>query len=340
MLHTASLWMRVFQLFITCWSRVGEVRGGFWLRGAMVGSGLVLAGGLLLTPQARAADNTQDSVAGPAQMAKARAAAAEALAALHREEEWMLVAKHLPSLESSSGPDLEIAGDVLRARRFPEEAMEYYLAAYRRGAVQEFVLNKMGVTELSLRHPAQARMYFKLAVKRNKKNYDAWNNLGATEYVDGHYAQSVSDYRRALKLNPSSAIFHSNLGTALIGEKDFEDARKEFAAALEIDPEFGTRGSDSMGISAHVLSAEDRARFCLEMARIYAAKGMIGAMLHSLTMALDGGMDLNEVMNSDPLLGKYRKNPQVLTIIANSKAIKKDSLASLVPLEPLPPAKN
>jgi len=341
MVHATSLWMRVFQLFIQCWCRVGEVRGGFWLRGAVVGSGLALSSVLLLTPQAGAStNNTQDRIAGPVQTEKARIAAAEALLALHREEEWMLVSKHLPSLQSGTGPELDTAGDVLRARRFPEEALEYYLAAYRRGASQERVLNKMGITELSLRHPAQARVYFKLALKRNKNNFDAWNNLGATEYVDGHYGQSVSDYKKALKLNPGSAIFHSNLGTALIGQKDFEDARKEFAAALALDPEFGTRSSDMTGISAHVLSPEDRARFCLAMARVYAEKGMIDAMLHSLTMAQDSGLELNDVMNSDPVLSKYRKDPQVVTIIANSKAIKRNAVASLVPLEPLPPAKN
>jgi tetratricopeptide (TPR) repeat protein len=335
--------MRVFQLFIQCWSRVGEVRGGFWLRGAVAASGLALTGAMLISPgAARAAENNapQETVASPAQTAKAKAAAADALQALHREEEWVRVAKHLPSLENATGAELEVAGDVLRARRFPEEALAYYLAAYRKGADQVEVMNKMGVTELTIHHPARARAYFKLVVKKDKKNSDGWNNLGATEYVDGQYGRSVSDYRKALKLNPASAVFHSNLGTALIGEKAFDDARKEFAMALELDPEFGTRQSDSTGISAHVLSAEDRAQFCLAMARVYASKGKIEAMLHSLGMAADGGVDLGDAMLGDQLLGKYRKDPRVVTMIENSKAIKRNPVASLVALDALPPAKN
>jgi tetratricopeptide (TPR) repeat protein len=305
-------------------------------------SGLALTATMLLVPgRAMAArDNTpQESVAGPVQTAKAKAAAAEA-EAMHREEEWMRVAQHLPSLERGTGAELMVAGDVLRARRFPDEALIYYGAAYRRGADPVEVLNKMGVTELTMHRATQARVYFKQVVKKDKKNPDGWNNLGAAEYVDGRYGQSVSDYRKALKLNPGSAVFHSNLGTALIGEKAFDDARKEFAAALDLDPEFGTRQTDSSGISAHVLSAEDRAQFCLAMARVYASKGKIDAMLHSLAMAVDGGVNLEDAMLGDPLLEKYRKDPRVVTLIQNSKAIKRSPAESLVALEALPAAKQ
>ena len=343
MLHTTSLWMRVFQLFIQCWSRVGEVRGGFWLRGTVAASGLALTGSMLFIPgrlMGETINAPQETVANPMQSAKAKAAAADALQALHRQEEWMRVSKHLPSLQQGTGPELVVAGDVLRARRFPDEALAYYAAAYRKGADPVEVLNKMGVTELTLHHPSQARTYFKAVVKKDKKNSDGWNNLGAAEYVDGQYSRSVSDYRKALKLNPASATFHSNLGTSLIGEKNFEDARKEFAMALDLDPEFGSRQQDSAGISAHVLSAEDRAQFCMAMARVYASKGRIEAMLHSLGMAVDGGVKIADAMYGDPLLDKYRKDPRVLTMIENSKAIKKNPVASLVALEALPPAKN
>ena len=342
MVHT-TLWMRVFQFLIACWSPVGKCPGcSFWLRGAVAASGLALTSAILFSPGhalAATASTQQDSVASPALAARAKQAAADALQALHREEEWMRVAKYLPNLDTSSGAELETAGDVLRARRFPEEALEYYLAAYRRGADKEQVLNKLGVTELIMHHPDRARAYFRLTLKRDKKNSDAWNNLGATEYVDGKYPASVSDYRKALKLNPTSSVFHSNLGTALIGEKDFGEARKEFAAALEIDPEFGTRSSDG-GISAHVLSAEDRARFCLEMARVYAAKGKIDEMLHSMMMAADGGLNLGDAIYSDPILMKYTKDPRVITIISNAKAMKKTTLASTASLAPLPAETN
>jgi tetratricopeptide (TPR) repeat protein len=345
MVHT-TLWMRVFEFFVSCWSRVGRCPGCFWLREAALASGLALTGALLLSPgHALAAtmmtttNAQQDSVLGPAATARAKQAAADALQALHREEEWMRVAKFLPDIEKGTGAELETAADVLRARRFPEEALEYYLAAYRNGGNKQQILNKLGVTELIMHHPDRARAYFRMTLKKDKKNSDAWNNLGATEYVDGHYQASVSDYRKALKLNPASSVFHSNLGTALIGEKDFSEARKEFAAALEIDPEFGTRSSEG-GISAHVLSAEDRARFCLEMARVYAAKGKIDAMLHSLVMAADGGVNLTDAMYGDPILVKFSKDPRVTTIISNAKAMKKTSVASVGPLEPLPAETN
>ena len=96
------------------------------------------------------------------------------------------VSAHLPNPKTASADALEVAGDVLRARRYPQDALDYYTDALMRGGNEPRLLNKLGVTELE---SAQARIWpgliFKLAMKRDKKDAEAWNNLGATEYMDG-----------------------------------------------------------------------------------------------------------------------------------------------------------
>src|SRR3984885_3247938 len=126
----------------------------------------------------------------------------------HQDPQWQLIQSHLPDPTTATAAQLEMAADVLRARRFPEDAIEYYGYALQRGGDAPQLLNKMGVTELELRHPAQARAYFQRVVKIKKKNPEGWNNLGALEYMEGRYNAAISDYSRAIKLDKTSATFH------------------------------------------------------------------------------------------------------------------------------------
>ena len=256
----------------------------------------------------------------------------------HQDPQWQLIQSHLPDPTTATAAQLEMAADVLRARRFPEDAIEYYGYALQRGGDAPQLLNKMGVTELELRHPAQARAYFQRVVKIKKKNPEGWNNLGALEYMEGRYGAAISDYSRAIKLDKTSATFHSNLGTAYFDKKEFESARKEYDIALKLDPGM-LQHHGTAGVTTRMLSPEDHARFCYELARLYARRGDEETMLHYLTMASEGGFDILSEMGSDPLLTSYRKDPRILLIVTNAKALRGNHLAqaSGVPPPPLPP---
>src|SRR5258707_15695439 len=114
---------------------------------------------------------------------------AEAVRALrHQDPQWENVRLHLPDPASATEDQLETVADVLRARRFPEDALDYYLYALKRGGGNQVMLmNKIGVTQLDLRHTAAARAYFERAVHLKKKDAVAWNNLGAVEYIDRRF---------------------------------------------------------------------------------------------------------------------------------------------------------
>ena len=236
---------------------------------------------------------------------------------MHDSEQWSQIAPHLPDPHTATPQALEEQADILRARRFPEDAMDYYRYAMDRGGSQTKLLNKLGLSELEMKNIQLARVYFKSVVKLDKKNAEAWNNLGAAEFVDGKTGSALSDYKRAIKIDKHQAVFHANLAGAYFDTKDYRGARREIAAALELNPKvFEEQGTG--GIAAHVLSAEDRARFSFEMAKMYARSDLTEQMLHSLAIAAEAGMDIRSEMEHDPVLAKFSADQRVLVIVHNA----------------------
>jgi tetratricopeptide (TPR) repeat protein len=255
-------------------------------------------------------------------LAQGNASASSVRQRMKESPQWQEIERHLPDLATATPQLLETQGDILRARRFPEDAIDYYKYALARGGDTASLMNKLGLAELELRNVELARSYFKRAVKIGKKDPAAWNNLGAVEYVDGANADAVSDYKRAIKLDKHQAVYHANLSTAYFGRKDYKGARREMAEALNLDPKVFDREPSGGGIAAHVLTSEDRARFCFEMAKIYAQDGLEEQMLHSLAMASEAGMDVQHEMHKDLVLAKFELDPRVSVLVHNAEALR------------------
>jgi len=260
----------------------------------------------------------------------------EARASDHQNPAWESVRNHLPDPQVATAAKLEAAADVLRARRFLEDAIDYYSFAMQRGGEEAHLLNKLGVTQLELRNVGQARIYFQRVVKVQKKNPEGWNNLGAIEYLTGRYGNAISNYKRAIKLDKTSATYHSNLGTAYFDKKDFEAARREYDTALKLDPEMLSHHG-TVGITTRMLSPADHARFCFELARLYAQRGDEQAMLHYLTMSSEAGFDVLSAMGDDSVLSNYRKDPRVILLVKNAKELREKGTSIAQSSGPAPP---
>ena len=259
----------------------------------------------------------------------------------HQDPNWAAIKPHLPDPATATEDQLEMVGDVLRARRFPEDAMDYYIYALQHGGDPVVLMNKLGVIQLDLRRVAAARAYFEKAIKLKQKDPVAWNNLGAVEYMDGRFATAISDYSRAIKLDKKSATFHSNLATAYFEEKKYKDAREQYKIALRLDPEVAHHDGVG-GMSAHLVSPEDHARYCFEMARLYAELGDETNFLHYLTMASEGGFDVMAEMRGDNQLSSYRKDPRVILLVKNAHALRSGQAsieAAPANIPSLPPVK-
>jgi tetratricopeptide (TPR) repeat protein len=247
----------------------------------------------------------------------------------HQDPQWDAVKGHLPDPAISSAKALETEADLLRARRFPEDALDYYNYALQRGGTTAPLLNKIGLVQLELRNQGLAEQFFRHAVKRDRHFSQAWNNLAVTEYMQQRYLAAVSDYRKAVALDKKNAIFHVNLGTAYFETKDYKNYRKQAAEALKLDPFVFQHGSGS-GVTAHILSVQDHARFAYEMARLYAQSGEEEEMLHSLAKATEGGFDILTAMSKDPNLAKYRTDPRVTLLVMTAKALRPGGAAPVM----------
>lgn len=240
---------------------------------------------------------------------------------MHDSEQWKSIEAHLPDPATASPKVLEMQADILRARRFPEDALDYYKFAMDRGGDKAELMNKLGLTELELRNVLIAGSFFQQSLKLNKRDAEAWNNLGAVEYLGGNGRKAISDYKRAVKLDKGEAVFHANIATAYFESKKYDAARREIATAMKLDPQIFERTGGAGGIAAHLLSSADAARLAYEMAKLYAQNGMEQEMLHSLAKACEAGMDIQREMHRDPVLAKFELDPRVVVIVRNAQAL-------------------
>jgi tetratricopeptide (TPR) repeat protein len=251
-------------------------------------------------------------------------------ASLHKSQDWELIAPHLADPATGTAEELEKDGDVLRARRFPEDALDYYGYAMARGGKVDVLLKKMGVVRLDLQQTALARAMFLRCVRANKTDEQAWNNLGVTDYVMGEYPSAISEYKKAVRLNKRSAIVHANLGMAYFANKQPVNARAQFALALQLDPKI-MESHDEGGVSAHVLATQDYAGFCFEMASLFAQEQRPDSMRLWLGKASERGYDVRQGMRENVVFRPWLKDPQILMMLENTAKIGKGPVASATP---------
>jgi tetratricopeptide (TPR) repeat protein len=270
----------------------------------------------------------------PRANAQAQAVSAQERAAFHQDPQWAMIAPHLPDPQTAAPAKLELTGDVLRARRFPEDALDYYGYAIARGGPVSELLNKMGIVRLELRQNALAHELFQQSVRAHKKDASGWNNLGVTEYLDQRYKNAISDYRRAAKLDKTSATFHTNLGMAYFENKDMESARQQFSEALLLDPHAFDR-RDSGGITAQIVGTQNYSQLCFEMAKLYARNKNDVATLLWLSKATEAGYDTKYEMSRDSALQAYTRDPRVLLMLKNAEQMRTRSVAVARPTQSL-----
>jgi tetratricopeptide (TPR) repeat protein len=247
--------------------------------------------------------------------------------ALHESPDWGLIAPHLPDPASATAAQLETAGDVLRARRFPEDSLDYYGYAMARGGDVSRLLNKMGIVRLEVGQVALARTMFLRTVRAHKKDATAWNNLGVADYASQDYRSAISDYKHAVKLERRSAVFHSNLGLAYFELGDGGRARDEFSLALKIDPSIMS-GKNNGGTTAHIIGSHNYPGLCLEMAKLYAREHDAERMIFWLAKGGDAGLNLRDAVRGDEAIKLYAKDPRLVLLIANEEHLHSRSVAA------------
>ncbi len=258
--------------------------------------------------------------------------------AMHETPDWKLIEPHLPDPATAPIDLLEMQGDLLRVRRFPEDALDYYNYALGRGGDQADLYNKIGITQMELGNTSVARAYFQHVIKIKRKDPQGWNNLGAAEFMGHNFSGAIQCYHHAIRINKKYAVSHSNLGLVYIEQKDFSSAKSELTLALKLDPQIFQHNS-SAGVSLHTMSAADRANFCFQMAKVYARAGDEAEMLHQLQTASEAGMDIRYEMSNDRDLTRYVNDPRLLELVRIAKSLRDTrGLHSSTVASALPPA--
>jgi tetratricopeptide (TPR) repeat protein len=258
---------------------------------------------------------------------QAAATSAEERAALHSGPDWAIIAPHLPNPQTASAAQLENAGDVLRARRFPEDALDYYGYALARGGNMAELLNRMGVVRLELRQNDIAQQLFQRVVREKKNDAQAWNNLGVAEFANRNFSSAIAAYKRATRLDGHSAIYHSNLAMAYFDNKQPDSARTQLALAIKLDPSI-MQARDGGGPTAHVMGTENYGDLCFEMAKLYARDHNAEEARRWLAKASEGGFDVRAAMGEDPVLAPYLRDPEVKMMLTNAAQMRKRTVAA------------
>lgn len=180
----------------------------------------------------------------------------------------------------------EIKGDLERIHNNYILAISYYRQALRANPKNPELLNKLGISELKINDRGQARKHFSQALKADPRNVSALNNLGAAYYLDKKYKNAIKYLREALELNEFSAPAHINLAEAWMGLGEIDRAMIEYARAIELDSDI--LNDNENGISARVITPEQRARVNFLIAKAYAKRGNVDGAIEYLKRAKDG----------------------------------------------------
>jgi len=217
------------------------------------------------------------------------------------------------SLTLATPDQLETRGDQLRESKNYLDAIDYYEAAIKKQSTA-VLFNKVGMTYLTMGNLDKAQKAIQRAIKMDKQYAEAYNNLGVVMYLRKKYGPAEKNYRKALAIR-DSASFHSNLGTVYVERKQFEKGMAEYAQAFLLDPDIFERTSRT-GISAHMSSPEDRARFFYLLAKLYASKGENEKSLLYLKKAMEEGFPEIDNVYKDAEFATLRKDQRFTELMA------------------------
>jgi tetratricopeptide (TPR) repeat protein len=217
-------------------------------------------------------------------------------------------------MDSMTVSELEKAGDLARAQKDYNLAIEYFQTALRKDRKNAVLYNKLGLAELKSDDLRSARAHFEKASKLNSKYVEPVNNIGAVEYMKKNYGGAAKYFKKAVALEESRATYHVNLGAAWFSQKKMERAAMEYARALELDPE-SLRQNSKVGVTAQISSPEERAQYSYMLAKIYAKRGDTEDCLQCLKKAKEDGYRNLANVYKDEEFSKMRDNPKLHEVV-------------------------
>jgi tetratricopeptide (TPR) repeat protein len=200
----------------------------------------------------------------------------------------------------------EMRGDIYMARKMYLDAIDMY----RTGPNDSPVLaNKIGIAFHQMLQLQLAKKNYERAVKLDSKYSEAINNLGTIYYANKNYGRSISLYKRALRMGHPSASIYSNLGSAYFARRDYKNATVYYEKALQLDPLVFEHHS-SFGTLMQERTVDERAKFHLYLAKMYAQSGDKTHALIYLRKALEEGVKDRDKIPAMPEFAVLKTEPE------------------------------
>ena len=227
---------------------------------------------------------------------------------------WMSACAFAQVAAQAPNPPLsvEARGDIFMARKMYREAIDVFREDKSKNPV---IFNKIGIAYHQMQQLDNARKSYEQAVRLKPDYAEAINNLGTVYYAKKSFGRATRYYQRALKYAPKSASIYSNLGTAYFARKKYKEAMETYQIALKLDPNvFENHGS--YGVLLEERSVEERAKFHLHMAKLYAQASRNDLSLQYLRKALEEGFKDKKKIEEDPDFKAMRELPEFKELLA------------------------
>ncbi len=225
--------------------------------------------------------------------------------------------KPVPAMPQLSA---ENRGDIYMARKMYREAID----TFREGpAGNPVLLNKIGIAYHQLLQLDNARKSYEQALRLKPDYVEAMNNIGTIYYAKKSYRRALTWYSRALKLAPQesrSAPIYMNLGTAYFARKKYEDTTKAYEHAMALDPDVFERHGN-FGVMLEERTVEERAKYHLYVAKLYAKDGRNELALQYLRKALEEGLKDKKKLDQEPEFAKLRDTPEFKELMATEQRV-------------------
>jgi tetratricopeptide (TPR) repeat protein len=207
-------------------------------------------------------------------------------------------------------PDLppisdETRGDIYMARKMYLDAIDMYRSGPNNSAV---LANKIGIAFHQMLQLQLAKKNYERAIKLDPKYPEAINNLGTIYYANKSYRRAISCYKRALRVGQPSASIYSNLGSAYFARRDYKVATVYYEKALQLDPLVFEHHS-SFGTLMQERTVDERAKFHLYLAKMYAQSGDKTHALIYLRKALEEGVKDRQKIPEMPEFATLKTDP-------------------------------
>ncbi len=224
-------------------------------------------------------------------------------------------AANVPALNSPATPPLtpELRGDIYMARKMYRDAIDMY----REGPDTAILANKIGIAFHQLLLLDLAKKNYEHAMKLNPKYPEAINNLGTIYYARRNYKKAIKYYKRALKSGTPTAAIYANLGAAYFGRKDYKHATLYYGRALQLDPDVFEHHS-TFGTLMQERTVEERAKFHLYLAKMYAKSGAKDRALIYLRKALEEGVKDRKKIPDMPEFASLKTDPAFKELLAEN----------------------